>query len=209
MSSSKALLNLILPPAPVGKRILATLCDLILIFFLSLFVVGKLWLPVYHADVVIQFKLLLLEYTKQLQAGQFLEFFNQINTNKAIVDMFVSVDRILFFIAWAYYSLNGIFLQGGSLGKQIFNLRVLKLSTLKFPNYGESILRSGILTFFLFSAWPFGMCLNLCFICLNSMHRGFHDWFCQTYVVSYEVLEQIKEKMLSAANQNESNLDSD
>ena len=75
--SSKALLNLILPPAPVGKRILATLCDLILIFFLSVFVIGKLWIPVYHADVVIQFKLLLLEYSEQLHAGQFVEFFNQ------------------------------------------------------------------------------------------------------------------------------------
>ena len=207
--SSKTLLNLILPAAPVGKRILATLCDLVLVFFLSVFVVGKLWLPIYHADVVIQFKLLLIEYTEQLHAGQFLEIFNQLNNNKAIIDMFVSVDRLLFFIVWAYYSLNGIFLQGGSLGKQIFNLRVLKLSTLKFPNYGESILRSGILTFFLFSAWPFCMCLNLCFICLNGMHRGFHDWFCQTYVVSYEVLEQIKEKMLLSAGQKESNLDSD
>ena len=70
--SSKALLNLILPPAPVGKRILATFCDLILIFFLSLFVIGKLWIPIYHADVIVQFKLLLLEYAEQLQSGQFL-----------------------------------------------------------------------------------------------------------------------------------------
>lgn len=207
--SSKALLNLILPPAPVGKRILATLCDLTLIFFLSVFVVGKLWVPIYYADVVVQFKWLLLEYSKQLQAGQFLDFINQINANQAILDMFVTIDRILFFIAWSYYSLNGIFLHGGSLGKQIFNLRVLKLSTLKYPTCCECIFRSGILTFFLFTAWPFGMCLNLCFICLNGMHRGFHDWFCQTYVVSYEVLEQIKEKMLSAANKDETDLDSE
>ena len=207
--SSKTLLNLILPPAPVGKRILATLCDLTLVFFLSIFIIGKLWIPIYHADVIIQFKWLLIEYSEQLRTGQFLEFFNQINANKAMVDMFMSIDRILFCIAWFYYSLNGIFLQGGSLGKQIFNLRVLKLSTLKFPQYGECILRSGILTFFLFSVWPFGMCFNLCFICLNKMHRGFHDWFCQTYVVSYEILEQIKEKMLSASNPNEGIFDSD
>lgn len=205
--AEKNILNLILPPASIGKRILASVCDLTLIFFLSVFIIGKLWIPIYHADVVIQFKLLLLNYAEQLQSGKFLEFFNEVNSNKAILDMFISIDHILFFTTWIYYALNGIILQGGSLGKQIFNLRVLKVTTLKLPTYGESILRSGILTFFLFTAWPFGMVLNLCFVCLNKMHRGFHDWFCQTYVVSYEVLEQIKEKIISSANEDKSELD--
>ncbi len=205
--AAKNILSLILPPASIGKRILASVCDLTLIFFLSVFIIGKLWIPIYHADVVIQFKLLLLNYSEQLYAGKFLEFFNEINSNKAILDMFINIDHILFFTTWIYYALNGMFLQGGSLGKQIFNLRVLKITTLKLPSYGESVLRSGMLTFFLFMAWPFCMVLNLCFVCLNKMHRGFHDWFCQTYVVSCEVLEQIKEKIISSANADKSELD--
>ena len=39
-----------LPPANMGKRVFASVLDLLLVFFLSLFIVGKLWLPVHHAD---------------------------------------------------------------------------------------------------------------------------------------------------------------
>ena len=179
----------------MGKRVASTCLDLILVFFLSLFIIGKLWIPIYHADVIVQFKILLESYAGQLQAGQFIEFMNELNRHKPIIEMFASIDRLLFLITWGYYSLNALFLQGNTLGKQVFNLRTLKLSTLKPPSLWDSILRSGILTFFLFTAWPFFMVFNLCFICINKLHRGIHDWFCQTYVVCYNVIDSITDQV--------------
>ena len=173
-----------LPSANMGKRVFATILDLLLVFFLSLFVVGKFWLPVHHADVIVQFKILLETYAQQLQTGQFTEFLNQINANKPILEMFVSVDRVLFLVTWCYFGISGLFLHGATLGKQIFNLKVLKITTLKTPTASDCILRSGILTFFLFSAWPFFMIFNLCFMAIHPLHRGVHDWFCQTYATA-------------------------
>lgn len=194
-SANLTVLRLMLPPANIEKRVASTCLDLILVFFLSLFIIGKLWIPIYHADVIVQFKILLESYTGQLQAGQFIEFMNELNRHKPIIEMFASIDRLLFLITWGYYSLNALFLQGNTLGKQVFNLRTLKLSTLKPPSLWDSILRSGILTFFLFTAWPFFMVFNLCFICINKLHRGVHDWFCQTYVVCYNVIDSITDQV--------------
>ena len=194
-SANLTVLRLMLPPANIEKRVASTCLDLILVFFLSLFFIGKLWIPIYHADVIVQFKILLESYTGQLQAGQFIEFMNELNRHKPIIEMFASIDRLLFLITWGYYSLNALFLQGNTLGKQVFNLRTLKLSTLKPPSLWDSILRSGILTFFLFTAWPFFMVFNLCFICINKLHRGVHDWFCQTYVVCYNVIDSITDQV--------------
>ena len=194
-ATNLAVLQLMLPPANMGKRVAAVFLDLVLVFFLSLFIIGKLWIPVHHADVIVQFKILLESFAEQLQAGQFIEFFNELNTHKPILDMFIEIDRLLFLVTWGYYILSALFLQGNTLGKQIFNLRTLKLSTLKPPSLWDSTLRAGILTFFLFTAWPFFMVFNLCFICINKLHRGIHDWFCQTYVVSYSVIETITDQV--------------
>ena len=191
-----------LPPVNVGRRILAALLDLTLIFFLSLFIIGKLWLPIHWAEVFVQFKILLENYTQQLQVGQFSEFLKQVNENKSILEMFISVDRLLFFITWGYYVLNAFFLQGNTLGKQVLNLKVLKITTLKPPSWGECILRSGILTFFMFTAWPFLMVFNLCFTGISTLHRGIHDWFCQTYVVNCDIIEDVVTKIRQVLNEN-------
>lgn len=187
-----------LPPSNLGKRVFASVLDLLLVFFLGLFIVGKLWLPVHHADVIIQFKILLETYAQQLQAGQFSEFLDQINANKPILEMLVSVDRLLFFVTWGYFAINALILHGSSIGKQVFNLRVLKITTLKTPTVGDCILRSGILTFCLFGIWPFFMICNLCFMAIHPLHRGIHDWLCQTYVVSCDIMDDIAEKVKQA-----------
>ncbi len=194
-STNLAVLRLMLPPANIGKRVAATFLDLTLVFFLSLFVIGKLWIPIHHADVIVQFRILLESFTEQLKAGQFIEFLDALNAHKAITDMFIDIDRLLFLITWGYYTLNALILQGNTLGKQVFNLRTLKLSTLKPPSLWDSTLRAGILTFFLFTAWPFFMVFNLCFICINKLHRGMHDCFCQTYVVCYNVIDTITDQV--------------
>ena len=197
-SSFLNVLRVMLPPANIGKRVFASLLDLLLVFFLSLFIIGKFWIPLYHADVIVQFKILLESYGQQLQMGQFSEFLNQINANKPILEMFVSVDRVLFMVTWFYFGVSGLLLHGGTLGKQIFNLKVLKITTMKTPSVGDCILRSGILTFFLFSAWPFFMFFNLCFMAIHPLHRGIHDWFSQTYEVNCDILEDVAEKVRQA-----------
>lgn len=195
------ILQIMLPPANMGKRVFASVLDLLLVFFLSLFIIGKLWLPVHYADVIIQFKILMETYAQQLQAGQFSEFLNQINANKSILEMFVSVDRLLFLVTWGYFAVSALMLRGGSLGKQIFNLKVLKITTLKAPTVSDCILRSGILTFFLFCAWPFFMIFSFCFIAIHPLHRGIQDWFCQTYVVSCDIMDDIAEKVRQAVKE--------
>lgn len=202
MSLQLNVLQLMLPPAQMHHRLLSVVLDLVLVFFLSLLIIGKFWIPMHCSDGVIQFRILLDSYMPRLSSGEFSEFLKRVNENTAVVDMFVSVDRLLFLITWLYFSLSAWCLKGGTLGKQIFNLRVLKITTFKAPRLMDCVLRSGIFAFFLFTAWPFFMCFNLFFMCIHKMHRGVHDWFCQTYVVNYDVLEQIRGKIEEQLNKN-------
>ncbi len=197
------LLTILLPPAKITHRILATLCDLTLIFFLCVFIVGKVWLPLYQTNALLQFRLLIETYSSQIQSGNFLEFIQEITNNPSLVELFTNVDRILFLTTWMYYLINAICFKGGSLGKQIFSLRVLKFSSLRPPNFMDYIFRSGIQTFLMFTMWPFLMCFNLCCVCISPLRRGIHDWFCQTYVVHFGTMEQIQQKISAQASSND------
>ena len=47
MSTPVNVLNLMLPPAQMGRRVVAVLLDLILVFFLSLLIIGKILIPLH------------------------------------------------------------------------------------------------------------------------------------------------------------------
>ncbi len=191
-------LRTLLPPAPITQRVLAVLCDALLILLLCSFVIGKIWLPLYFTEALLQFQSILETYAHQLNHGQIIEFFQQFKNNEPVLQMFQSIDRWLFLITWAYYSINAGFFQGGTIGKQIFNLRVLKIHHLQPLTLIDSILRAGLLTFFFFTAFPLLITFSFFFLCLNPLHRGFHDWCCQTYVVNCSLLEQIKGQISDA-----------
>ena len=190
---TNSLITLFLPSAPMGVRLLASLCDLLLITLLAVFIIGKFWLVVYHSEALMQLRLL-LEGSNLLDNNNMSEFMRQIMQNRAIIDMFINVDRVLFLITWAYFAINAMIFNGGSLGKQIFNLRVLKIINLQKTNFCDYILRSGMQTFVIFIQWPFVLMLNLCIMFCSKKHRGIHDIFCQTYVVHFGAIEQLKDQ---------------
>lgn len=191
-------LRALLPPAPIAQRVLAVLCDFLLLFLLCSFLIGKIWLPLYFTEAFLQFQSILETYTNQLAHGQIIEFFQQLKNNEPVLQMFQSIDRWLFFITWGYYSINAGFFQGGTIGKQIFNLRVLKIHHLRPLSLIDGIVRSGLLTFFLFTAFPILLTFSFFFLCITPLHRGFHDWCCQTYVVNCTLLEQMKGQIRDA-----------
>lgn len=182
----------LLSPAPLAPRMLAMLCDLVLLFFLSAFIISKLWMPLYHAKEMMQFQILFEAYTPQLLQGQSNGLLAELKNNPELLRMFQSLDWVLFWIALGYYAVNGCFFQGGTLGKQIFNLRVLKLPQLKSLSFLENVFRSGTFIFFLVTGFPFLLILDFFWMCLHKQHRGLHDLCCQTYVVHCTLLEQIQ-----------------
>jgi uncharacterized RDD family membrane protein YckC len=201
------ILSLLLPPAKIGYRTLALLSDFALIALLALFFVWKLWVPIFHTEALVQLRLMIDAHMPQLQEGNLSVFLQQVTTNEALAAMFIQIDRLLFLITWAYYAINAFLLQGGSLGKQMFNLRVLKLSTLRPPNFWDCALRSGVQTLLIFTLWPFLMCFNFCFLCLHPLRRGLHDWFCQTYVVHFGTMEHLREKLKEGTLPGNENVD--
>ena len=182
----------LLPPAPITQRMLAMLCDLILLFFLSLFVVGKLWIPLYHANTMAQFQILTETYAAQLLQGQVNGFLAELKMYPELLYMLQSLNRILFWIACGYYLINSCFFHGSTLGKQIFNLHVLKLPSLKPLSFLDNVFRSGIFVFFLMTGFPFFAAFDFFWMCIHRQHRSLHDLFCQTHVVNCTPLEQIK-----------------
>lgn len=181
-----------LPPAPITQRVLAAACDLILLFLLNVFLIGKLWLPLYHAEGMIQFRLLFETHAPQLLQGQASALLAELKTAPEALKMLQSLDWVLLWIAWGFYGINGCFFKGGTLGKRIFNLRVLKLPQLKPLSFFEHFWRSGMVIFFLLTGFPFLAMLDFLWMCFHKQHRSLHDWCSQTYVVNCTLLEQIK-----------------
>ena len=96
----KKIQSTFLPPAPITQRMLAMLCDLVLLFLLNIFIVGKLWLPLYHAEAMAQFQILIETYSLQLLQGHIGGFFAELKNSPELLHMFQALDWVLFWLAW-------------------------------------------------------------------------------------------------------------
>lgn len=192
---------ILLPPAPLGLRLLAASCDFILIGLFCLFTIGKLWIPMYASDAMLEFSWLLDTYVPDLLQGQWEPLIGHIKNTPSLLNFFQSIDHLIFINTWIYYALSGCLLQGGTIGKEIFNLRVLSIYNLQPQPIFNRIIRAGLLSFCLLTAWPFLMVITGCFMAINKLHRGFHDQICQTYVVKCSVLEHMKNQIVQAVQQ--------
>lgn len=192
---------LFLPPAPMSLRLLAAICDFMLIGLTCLFFIGKLWMPIYATDAMLEFNCLLDTYMPNLLQGQWEPLLEQIKNSPSLLNLFQSIDHLIFINTWIYYAVNACFLRGGTVGKEIFNLRVLSIYNLQPQPIINRIIRAGLLSFCLLTAWPFLMVMTGCFMAINKLHRGFHDQLCQTYVVRCSALEQMKSQIVKAVQQ--------
>ena len=170
------------PPAPIVKRTLAAICDFTLLYLPTWMVL------IYKADVIEPlWQLFKIELSQgQTGDGSFAEvmLLNRIQTT-AQASLW-----IIILITWGYYGISGCIFQGGTIGKKIFNLRVLKLPQSKPLSFLDNIFRSGVFTFFLMIRTSLLLPLNFLWMCFHKQHRSLHDLCCRTYVINCKTAEQ-------------------
>ena len=170
------------PPAPIVRRTLAAICDCTLLCL-------PLWtILIYKADVM---EPLWQWFKIELSSGQTGDgSFAEVMVLNRIQATVQASFWITILVMWGYYGINGCIFQGGTIGKKIFNLRVLKLPQLKPLSLLDNIFRSGVFTFFLMIKIPLLLPLDFLWMCFHKQHRSLHDLCCRTYVISCKIAEQ-------------------
>jgi hypothetical protein len=165
--------------ASLWQRSVAFSLDFSLICFLSLTVLGKWVLPQQYAQewAKLQGVLYVANYSNQ----QFTELFKTLQ-NADFQKMVADLGFYLFLSFWAYFALSEIITKGGSLGKKIFRLTVVKINGLEPPSILDSIFRSSLKAFAIFSFLPI-CALNFLLAFFTKYRQAGHDFIARTVVV--------------------------
>ncbi len=96
----------------------------------------------------------------------------------------LEISNTIFVLAfWLYFAANEIILNGASLGKRIFSIRVANEITLEPPSIFDSILRSGLKTLSLLAWFPIFILANFCLIFFTKKGQAGHDFLSRTIVI--------------------------
>ena len=177
------------PIAPFSTRILSFLLDVILVIALLVTVLGKFVLPAKYPQEMHKMEMIISQYAAEIeqQAAQnektpaLPEFPDEIQEMMHFIQTFTLV------FVWLYFALSEILLQGSSLGKKIFRLRVLSTRTGEPISLLESIIRGGFKAMTLLSFFPLLTASYIIFF-FNKNRLAGHDYLCRSIVVEDLVL---------------------
>lgn len=120
----------------------------------------------------------------------FIAFYQQIaslNGNmQAIRQLFVELISYIIILAIAYHTIFTA-MYGGSIGKIICRIKIIRIDTLDKPNYIQSFYRSFIR---IISANLF-FYIPLLFAFVDTFRRAFHDIMVQTIVIDISIPQDI------------------
>lgn len=175
----------IIPVAPLHWRLLAAVMDGVLLFFFVLFLLTKVLLPMQYPAAYTEFREIFVSHVDETRLAQEEKRerppLPDISDNVQITEMVSYGMQVAALCALVYFVACERFLQGGSLGKSMFRLRVISLRTGRRPSIWESFLRNLIKICAL--VMPL-LWINYLVALANKMHRAGHDLLSQTIVVS-------------------------
>lgn len=178
----------IIPVAPMQWRMLAFLLDMFLVALFAFLLLSKVLLPQYHPVGYSQWMEQSTQQTEQVMAAlsegttlpPLLPDLNQQSDEMKAMSLYVV--EILGLCVLVYFVLCERLMAGGSIGKSMFRLRVISLTTGRAPNIWESFLRS-LIKFFTLSIHPL-LWISYLVPFGNRLRRAGHDWLARTLVVS-------------------------
>lgn len=167
--------------AKLWQRILGFLLDLLLITMITIFICSKFLLPDQFPE---ELKMLTqyIESVKQADAAG--------TSRPAVLEVSAGVENMMRYIInitivmyWAYFTLNGMFLRGASLGKRVFKLTVVDSQTYMPASFFQNLSRSGLKSASLLYAFPIAFFINYLVTFFNANRMAGHDYLCRTRVV--------------------------
>jgi uncharacterized RDD family membrane protein YckC len=185
-------LTLIEPPASLVQRTLACSLDIILAFALIWMLLERFILPLYDASLFLEFKQIL--YAHQQELSQSAHAFNLRNLPPfplTVQKLILYAQGMVLLMLWLYFAGVDIFLQGRSVGKRVFQLKVVNLWTFKEPTLLEYASRSMVKAFCCTVAFPVLLIVNCLSLFFNKQSRMGHDLIARTIVVEDNIKEVV------------------
>jgi uncharacterized RDD family membrane protein YckC len=182
------------PAAPLHWRTLAYLCDW-LVATLAIVALFKWVLTDTYSEALPALKTWLAQvwesYLAQIQSrnrpedlARTLAVIRAMPESVAEFSRLVVIVQTLFF--WGYFFVSEFFSHGTSLGKRIFNLRVVNTADFAPPNVVNSLLRSGWKSIFFCSANPLLLLIGAIDAhvpLFNRRRQSWHDMITHTEVI--------------------------
>ena len=162
------------------QRIIAFGLDVILIALLSGTILVKFIQPHYFPEAFRQmhFEILALSNSEALN----IEAITNLTLKPQYQTMTEFTSIFTFLMFWAYFFLSEYFMNGSSLGKCVFRLRTIDITTLETPSTLLCFLRAGTKTLSLLVLFPF-LLVNYLIFFFTKNNRAVHDLLNSTIVI--------------------------
>lgn len=98
------------------------------------------------------------------------------------LEMIYYCQNINLLVYWLYFMLSDAFLEGSSLGKRVFRLKIVKLKTYEELNFWDICLRGALKAMSLVWFFPFLM-VNYALAFLNKPRLAGHDYLARSVVI--------------------------
>jgi len=172
-----------MPAAHFRIRSFAFLLDFILLTAVSMVIIWKFLMPLYHPSAFYEFSQWMDALVTWFQTGGSAKGEPQPLMNQSLTEALRYAQDIQLIIFWIYFAVGEAFFGGSSLGKRICRLRSVSTVTLGAPSIMTGIVRGGLKTMAIFLIFPLSMIATICVVFFNKRRQMGHDLLSRTAVV--------------------------
>lgn len=166
------------------KRIIAFLLDVVLVTLIALVITFQFWLPNNYPESWSTF----MDKVETLQSSE--ESLQGMELTAQEQDMFIYGEMVILLVFWFYFFGSELLFKGSSLGKKVFQLRVVSWQRQETLNFWESMIRAFAKTVTLLVLFPFLQVSYLLAFFTRKRQAG-HDYICRSCVIEDFSLENI------------------
>ncbi len=178
MDKTNLIVETVPPLAKPWQRSIAFFLDFFLVFNLSMVLLLVYLLPQKYPGKMAELR---QSVQSALEAKQNLNTIAQ-TLNSEQLDMAYYCQNINLLVYWMYFMLSDVFLNGSSLGKRVFRLKVLRYRTYEDLNFWDMCMRSAVKALALVWFFPF-LLVNYIIAFFGKSRQAGHDYLARSIVV--------------------------
>lgn len=172
-----------MPAARLPIRSLAFGLDFFLLTAVSLVVIWKFIMPIYHPGTYYEFTQWIEALLNWFQNDSQSSTASAPQMSDALAEGLRFAQDIQLIIFWAYFAIGEVFFSGSSLGKKICRLRSINTITLDAPPFITGIVRAGLKTLAIFMLFPISIVITASVLFFNKRGQMGHDILSRTAVI--------------------------
>jgi uncharacterized RDD family membrane protein YckC len=172
-----------MPAARLPIRSLAFTLDFVLLTAVSIVVIWKLIMPIYHPGTYYEFTQWIETLLNWFQSEAQSDTSSAPQMSTTLTQGIRFAQDIQLIIFWVYFAIGEVFFTGSSLGKKICRLRTINTITLDPPSIMTGLVRAGLKTLAIFMLFPISIFITACVLFFNKRSQMGHDLLSRSVVI--------------------------